>query len=103
MTFYFDHQLYLLFHQNLWKPDRKTWVNKRPFAIEYIYTMHNKFSNFLCFASLCAHICAMSNNFKCNGENRILGKVMKPRIYRRHPLNRHLGRARIAGGVNKQK
>ena len=28
---------------------------------------------------------------------------MKPRIYRRHPLNMHLGRARIAGGVSKQK
>ena len=27
---------------------------------------------------------------------------MKPRIYRRHPLNRHLGRARIARGVSKQ-
>ena len=39
-----------------------------------IYTMHNKFSNFLCFASLCAHLCAMSNNFKCNDENRVLGK-----------------------------
>ena len=38
------------------------------------YTMHNKFSNFVCFASLCAHLCAMSNNFKCNDENRILGK-----------------------------
>ena len=38
------------------------------------YTMHNKFSNFLCFASLCAHLCAMSSNFKCNDENRILGK-----------------------------
>ena len=30
-------------------------------------------------------------------------RQMKPRIYRRHPLNRHLGRARIAGGVTKQK
>ena len=28
---------------------------------------------------------------------------MKQRIYRRHPLNRLLGRARIAGGVSKQK
>ena len=27
---------------------------------------------------------------------------MEPRIYRRHPLNMHLGRARIAGGVSKQ-
>ena len=27
---------------------------------------------------------------------------MKPGIYRCHPLNRHLGRARIAGGVSKQ-
>ena len=40
-----------------------------------MYTMHNKFSNFLCFASLCAHLCAMSNNFKCNDENRILGNL----------------------------
>ena len=39
-----------------------------------IYTMHNKFSNFLCFTSLCAHLCAMSINFKCNDENRNLGK-----------------------------
>ena len=23
-------------------------------------TMHNKFSKFLCFASLCAHLCAMN-------------------------------------------
>ena len=38
------------------------------------YTMHNKFSNFLYFASLCANLCAMSSNFKCNDENRILGK-----------------------------
>ena len=38
-----------------------------------IYTMHNKFSNFLCFASLCAHLFAMSNKFECNDENRILG------------------------------
>ena len=42
--------------------------------INNIYTMHNKFSNFLCFASLCAHLCAMSNNFKCNDKNMILGK-----------------------------
>ena len=27
---------------------------------------------------------------------------MKPRIYRRHPLNMHLGRATIAEGVGKQ-
>ena len=39
-----------------------------------IYTMHNKFSNFLCFASLCAHLCAISNYFNCNDENRISGK-----------------------------
>ena len=38
------------------------------------YTMHNKFSNFLCLTSLCAHLCAMSNNFKCNEKNMILGK-----------------------------
>ena len=28
---------------------------------------------------------------------------MKPQIYRRHPLNMHVGRARITGGVSKQK
>ena len=40
----------------------------------YIYTMHNKFSNFLCFASFCAHLCAVPINFNCNDENRIYGK-----------------------------
>ena len=29
-------------------------------------------------------------------------RQMKPQIYRLHPLNRHLGRPRIAGGVSKQ-
>ena len=37
MRFYFDHRLYLLFQQLVWEPDRKTWVNKRPIAIDYIY------------------------------------------------------------------
>ena len=63
--------------------------------------MHNKFSNFFSFASFCTHLCEISNNFTCNDENMLLGK-MKPRIYRGHPLNRHLGRARIARGVSKQ-
>ena len=63
--------------------------------------MHNKFSNFLCFASLCAHLCAMSM-FQMQQQEQDL-RQMKPRIYRRHPLNRHLGRARIEGGVSKQK
>ena len=53
--------------------------------IQWYYTMHNNFSNFLCFASFCAHLCAISNNFNCNDEQ------MKPRIYRRHPLNRQEG------------
>ena len=66
-----------------------------------IYTMHNKFSNFLCFASLCAHLCAISNNFNCNDNEQDL-RQMKLQIYRRHPLKRHLGRSRIAGGVSKQ-
>ena len=39
-----------------------------------IYTMHNKFSNSLCFATFCAHLCAVPINFNCNEENRILGK-----------------------------
>ena len=38
------------------------------------YTMHYKFSNFLFFASFCAHLCAISNTFNCNDENRILSK-----------------------------
>ena len=39
-----------------------------------IYTMHNMLNNLLCFASLCAHLYAISNNFNCNNETRILGK-----------------------------
>ena len=41
---------------------------------ETSYTMHNKFGNFLCIASFCAHFCAVPINFNCNDENRILGK-----------------------------
>ena len=40
-----------------------------------LYTMHNKFSNFVCFASFCAHLCVVPINFHCNDENRILGKL----------------------------
>ena len=40
----------------------------------YTYTMQTKFGNFLCFASICTHLCAISHTFKCNDENRILGK-----------------------------
>ena len=36
-----------------------------------IYTIHNKFSNFQCFPSFYAHLCAVPINFNCNGENRI--------------------------------
>ena len=39
-----------------------------------IYTMHDKLSNFLCFTSFCAHLCAVPINFNCNDENKILGK-----------------------------
>ena len=40
-----------------------------------IYTMHNIFSNFLCFASdLFAYLSSILNNFNCNDENWILGK-----------------------------
>ena len=38
------------------------------------YTIHNKFSNLLCFESFCAHLCEISNNSNCNDENRIVGK-----------------------------
>ena len=47
---------------------------KRPGHENIFITMHNKFSNFFGFASLSAHLCAISNNFNCNDENRILGK-----------------------------
>ena len=63
------HALFVIFEK------KKQQNLKLSSAANYrLYTMHNKFSNFLCFASLCAHLCAMSNNFKCNDENRILGK-----------------------------
>ena len=59
--------------------------------------MHNKFSNFLCFASFCTHLCAISNNFNCNDENKIF-RQMTPRIYRRHPLNMPLGGQELQEG-----
>ena len=43
-----------------------TPVKKEPVEnkqVSYIYTMHNKFSNFLCLASLCTHLDAILNNF----------------------------------------
>ena len=51
-----------------------TFDTKSNRSLNITYTMHNKFSNFLCFASLCAHLCAIANNFNCNDENGILGK-----------------------------
>ena len=44
------------------------------FRLKGIYTMHNKFGNFLCFASFCAHLCKVPITFNCNDENMILGK-----------------------------
>ena len=40
----------------------------------HIYTMQHIFSNYLCFASLFAHLSSILNNFNCNDENWILGK-----------------------------
>ena len=37
---------------------------ERYIAFKEKYTMHNKFSNFLCF--FCAHLCAVPINFNCN-------------------------------------
>ena len=51
----------------------KKKIDERASIIAVIYIMHNKFSKFLCFASFCAHLCAISNNFNRNGENLILG------------------------------
>ena len=64
--------------------------------------MHNKFSSFLCFASfLCSSSCS-ADQFQLQRREQDL-RQMKPRNFRRHPLNRHLGRARIAEGASKQK
>ena len=66
------------------------------------YTMHNKFSNFLCFASfLCSSLCS-ANQFQLQWREQDV-RQMKPRNFRCHPLNRHLERVRIAEGVSKQK
>ena len=39
-----------------------------------LYTMQNVFRNFLCFASLFAHLSSILNNFNCKDENWIFGK-----------------------------
>ena len=79
---------------------RHDWVPFPP--IFAIYTMHNKFSNFLCFASfLCSYLCS-ADQFQLQRREQDL-RQMKQRNFRRHPLNRHLERARIAEGVSKQK
>ena len=71
-------------------------------ALQLIYTMHNKFSNFLYFASfLCSSLCN-ADQFQLQCLEQDL-RQMKPQNFRRNPLNRHLGRARIAEGVSKQK
>ena len=49
----------------------------------------------------CSSLCN-SEQFQLQLREQDL-RQMKPRIYRRHLLNRHFGRARIAGGVSKQK
>ena len=50
---------------------------------------------------LCLSLCNIQQ-FQLQCRERDLRQI-KPRINRRHPLNMRLGRARIAGGVNKQK
>ena len=62
--------------------------------------------NILCTISLAisyvlhlfsAHLCAMPINFNCNEQDL---RQLKLRNFRRHPLNRHLGKARNAEGVS---
>ena len=62
---FFDYLIILhtLFRKNLYCSSLKDVYLSRV-LIAYIYTMHNKFSNFLCFTSFCAHLCAMPINFK---------------------------------------
>ena len=49
---------------------------------------------------LCSSLCNIKQ-LQLQWREQDLRQV-KPRVYRCHPLNRHLGRARIAGGVSKQ-
>ena len=66
------------------------------------YAMHNRFSNFSCFASfLCSSSCS-AHQFQLQCREQDL-RQMESRIFRRHSSNRHLGRARIAEGVIKAK
>ena len=64
-----------------------------------IYTMQNIFSIFLCFAPYFAYHNAISNTFSCNDEARFF-LHMEPRIYRRLPLNRSLGKAKFKSIVS---
>ena len=83
--------------------DTETFVNltKIKFEMwEFNYTMHNKLSNFLCFASF--FVLIFVHQFQLQWREQDL-RQMKPRNLRRHSLNRHLGRARTAEGVSKQK
>ena len=50
---------------------------------------------------MCSSLCIVEQ-FQMQWREQDL-RQMKPQIYRRHPLNVHLGRARIVGGVGKQK
>ena len=50
---------------------------------------------------ICAYVCNVEQ-FQMQRREQDL-RQMKPRIYRRHPLNRHLRRARIARGASKRK
>ena len=70
--------------------------------ISMIYTMHNKFSNFLRLASFLCSSLRSAEQFQLQWRKQDL-RQMKPLNFRRHPLNRHLGRARMAEGVSKQK
>ena len=65
---------YTLHHINIFPNFIALYIYKNCIMLIYKYTMHNKLSIFLCFASSCAYLCAMSNNFKGNDEKRFLGK-----------------------------
>ena len=61
------------------------------------YTMHNKLSGIFLCSSLCS-----ADQFQLQWREQDF-RQMKPWNFRRHLLNRHLGRARIAEGVSEQK
>ena len=71
-TIYWSSSGFKLFAKGYWQTIKFSAGMQR--VITGKYTMHNKFSNFLGFASfLCSSLCN-ADQFNCDDENRISGK-----------------------------